>query len=82
MDFFYLFQWSGLTEELPPNVQILTLQEWDDGQLLLRLEHLYQPKEDEQFSQNVTIELDVRLQSFKLITHLVSSQPRRSELLL
>ena len=54
-----------LSEALPPNVQILTLQEWDVGQLLLRLEHLYQPKEDEQLSQNVTIELDVRLQSFK-----------------
>ena len=68
---FYLFQWSGLTKALPPNLQILTLQEWDDGKLLLRLEHLYQPKEDEQLSQDVTIELDVRIQSFKLNAYII-----------
>lgn len=52
-------QWSGLVADLPENLQIITLQEWDNGSLLLRLEHLYQPGEDAQLSSNVTVNLAV-----------------------
>lgn len=45
--------------DLPENVQIVTLQQWDAGTLLLRLEHLFQPLEDAKLSQNVTIDLSV-----------------------
>lgn len=52
--------WSGVSAGLPANVQIATLQQWEPGCLLLRLEHLYQPDEHPLLSRNVSIDLSVR----------------------
>ncbi|KAI9114327.1 hypothetical protein K1719_014555 [Acacia pycnantha] len=43
--------------ELPDNVAILTLEELDDGQVLLRLAHLYEVDEDKDLSVKATVEL-------------------------
>ncbi|KAH9288550.1 hypothetical protein KI387_032667, partial [Taxus chinensis] len=43
--------------ELPPNVAIITLQELDDQQTLLRLAHLYEARESGKFSKPARIDL-------------------------
>ncbi|KAL5706468.1 alpha-mannosidase [Ranunculus cassubicifolius] len=42
---------------LPPNVALITLQELDDGDVLLRLAHLYEAGEDSQLSYLAKVEL-------------------------
>ncbi|PIA57353.1 hypothetical protein AQUCO_00600231v1 [Aquilegia coerulea] len=42
---------------LPPNVALITLQELDDGNVLLRLAHLYEAGEDADFSSIAKVEL-------------------------
>ncbi|XP_043698627.1 alpha-mannosidase isoform X1 [Telopea speciosissima] len=42
---------------LPPNVALITLQELDDGTVLLRLAHLYEAGEDPVYSQMAKVEL-------------------------
>ncbi|KAF5762439.1 putative alpha-mannosidase [Helianthus annuus] len=42
---------------LPPNVALITLQELEDGSVLLRLAHLYEAGEDVDFSTLVKVEL-------------------------
>lgn len=50
---------SVLGKKLPPNVQILTYEPWKNGQILLRLEHLFEVGEAGQLSQPVEINLTV-----------------------
>ncbi|RZC32449.1 lysosomal alpha-mannosidase [Asbolus verrucosus] len=52
-----ILEFSSLKVPLPDNVQILTLEPWDDGTLLLRLEHLLEKGEDENLSKEVTVDL-------------------------
>ncbi|KAI4327749.1 hypothetical protein L6164_020175 [Bauhinia variegata] len=42
---------------LPPNVALITLEELDSGAVLLRLAHVYEPKEDTQYSTLAKVEL-------------------------
>ncbi|PIA57396.1 hypothetical protein AQUCO_00600257v1 [Aquilegia coerulea] len=42
---------------LPPNVALMTLQELEDGNVLLRLAHLYEAGEDAEFSALAKVEL-------------------------
>ncbi|GMH06556.1 hypothetical protein Nepgr_008396 [Nepenthes gracilis] len=42
---------------LPPNVVLITLQELEDGRILIRLAHLYEADEDLEYSTMATIEL-------------------------
>ncbi|GAB2227351.1 hypothetical protein Droror1_Dr00009169 [Drosera rotundifolia] len=42
---------------LPPNVALITLQELDDGSVLLRLAHLYEAGEDADYSSLAVVEL-------------------------
>ncbi|CAN1295896.1 Probable alpha-mannosidase At5g13980 [Linum perenne] len=50
---------SGLAASytLPDNVAVVTLQELDDGKVLLRLAHLYEVGEDKDLSVKTTVEL-------------------------
>ncbi|XP_054805405.1 probable alpha-mannosidase At5g13980 isoform X2 [Prosopis cineraria] len=50
---------SGLDSsyEIPDNVAILTLEELDDGQVILRLAHLYEIDEDKNLSVKASVEL-------------------------
>jgi alpha-mannosidase len=43
---------------LPPNVAVITLQEVDDGSVLLRLAHLYEAGEDPEYSTLTKVELN------------------------
>ena len=52
-------QFSGLRSDVPDNVNILTLEPWDDGTVLLRLEHTLEKGEDENLSQEVTVDVSV-----------------------
>ncbi|KAL9679438.1 hypothetical protein QQ045_017300 [Rhodiola kirilowii] len=54
---------------LPLNVAIITLQELDDGSVLLRLAHLYEADEDAEYSKPAIVEL-TKLFAGKKITNL------------
>ena len=41
----------GLNKKLPPNINLLTLQPWDDNRILLRLEHIFEVNEDSKYSR-------------------------------
>lgn len=42
-----------------PNVRILTLEPWKDDTILLRLEHIFEVDEAEQFSQPIEVDIQV-----------------------
>ncbi|XP_053472645.1 lysosomal alpha-mannosidase isoform X1 [Ictalurus furcatus] len=50
-------QFSGLISALPPAVHVLTLSQWDQDSVLLRLEHQYERSESHAHSQPITISL-------------------------
>ncbi|XP_044592334.1 lysosomal alpha-mannosidase isoform X2 [Cotesia glomerata] len=53
----YYMKSSFLKNKLPKNVQILTLEPWKDGTILLRLEHLFEKNEAGALSQSATVNL-------------------------
>jgi len=53
----YRTTWSGLKRALPPNVHLLTLEQWHSGAFLLRLEHFYAKNEDPALSQPASVVL-------------------------
>lgn len=53
----YSRKFQGLSVDLPSNVHLLTLEQWKNNELLLRLEHLYQKQEDSALSKPVTVNL-------------------------
>uniref|UniRef100_A0A8C3JQ21 Alpha-mannosidase n=1 Tax=Calidris pygmaea TaxID=425635 RepID=A0A8C3JQ21_9CHAR len=61
-----LQQFSGLRQELPPNVHLLTLAPWGAGTLLLRLEHQFERGESANSSQPVTIDLLTLFSAFAI----------------
>jgi len=56
---FVVVQWSGLKHALPANVHLLTLEQWDSGTILLRLEHFYARDEDPMLSKPAIVQLKV-----------------------
>jgi len=52
-------QWSGLKRSLPDNVHLLTLEQWEAGTILLRLEHFYAKDDHMLQSQPATVQLKV-----------------------
>lgn len=57
-------QWSGLRTALPPNVNLLSVQSWSNGSLLVRLEHCFHAHEDAALSQRVTVDLKAHIFGF------------------
>ena len=49
-----------MTNPLPANVHLLTLEQWADDEILLRLEHQFERNEDKAYSKPVTVSLKVR----------------------
>jgi lysosomal alpha-mannosidase len=49
--------WSGVKGGLPDNVHLLTLEQWEAGTILLRLEHFYAKDEDQLLSRPATVQL-------------------------
>ncbi|KAG1354131.1 Alpha-mannosidase [Cocos nucifera] len=68
---------------LPPNVALITLQDLDDGTVLLRLAHLYEAGEDVQNSAMVKVELK-KVFAKKMIKELketsISANQEKSEM--
>ncbi|XP_068085422.1 lysosomal alpha-mannosidase-like [Anabrus simplex] len=64
----HTMEFSGMKEALPNNVQILTLEPWKDGTLLLRLEHILEKGEDPQLSKPVTVDLQELFTPFSLLS--------------
>ena len=52
-------QYKGLATELPANVRLLTLQYVTDTEILLRLEHQYEVREDKTLSVPATVNIEV-----------------------
>ncbi|XP_035261901.1 lysosomal alpha-mannosidase [Anguilla anguilla] len=50
-------EFSGLQSALPPAVHLLTVSEWGEDSVLLRLEHQFQAQESAKLSQPVTVDL-------------------------
>ncbi|XP_063974588.1 lysosomal alpha-mannosidase isoform X1 [Diachasmimorpha longicaudata] len=63
----YVMQMKGLRKRLPPNVHILTLEPWKGGQVLLRLEHLYEIGEAGQLSQPVEVNITDLFADFDVV---------------
>ncbi|XP_071733946.1 probable alpha-mannosidase At5g13980 isoform X2 [Rutidosis leptorrhynchoides] len=66
---FQVSKFSGMdpTYSLPDNVALLTLQELEDGKILLRLAHLYETGEDKDLSVMTSVELKKLFATKKII---------------
>ncbi|KAL3066290.1 hypothetical protein OYC64_016277 [Pagothenia borchgrevinki] len=60
-------EFSGLQAALPPAVHLLTLTQWDEDSLLLRLEHQFQRGESKVNSEPVTVNLQKMFSTLKLL---------------
>uniref|UniRef100_A0A6P7FYF0 alpha-mannosidase n=1 Tax=Diabrotica virgifera virgifera TaxID=50390 RepID=A0A6P7FYF0_DIAVI len=61
-------QYSALNEDLPENVNILTLEPWTSGSYLLRFEHILEKNEDPNLSNKSTISIENLLKGINVHT--------------
>ena len=56
-----IFQQSGLSSSsgLPANVKLLSLEQWDNSSVVLRLEHVYEVDDDPVYGKPVNVSLKV-----------------------
>lgn len=59
-----ILQYSALCNQLPENINLLTLKQLDQSTLLMRLEHIYQANEDPVLSQPQEVDLNEILPMF------------------
>ncbi|KAJ3628804.1 hypothetical protein MTP99_013243 [Tenebrio molitor] len=59
-------EFSSLKTPLSDNVHILTLEPWNENTLLLRLEHIMEKDEDENLSQETTVDLSDLFATFTI----------------
>ncbi|XP_060838044.1 lysosomal alpha-mannosidase-like isoform X2 [Rhopalosiphum padi] len=59
-------QYSGLKRPLPNNVQLLTLEPWKDGSVLLRFEHIFEYNEDKNLSTPVVLDVQDLFTKFRI----------------
>ncbi|KAJ3614411.1 hypothetical protein NHX12_017985 [Muraenolepis orangiensis] len=62
-----LLEFSGLQAALPPAVHLLTLSQWDQDSLLVRLEHQFQTRESKKHSVPVTVNLQKLFSTLKVV---------------
>lgn len=55
--------------ELPPNVQIATLERWRENQILLRLEHIFELNESDNYSKPVTVNIEKLFSHFDVASY-------------
>ncbi|CAF1220295.1 unnamed protein product [Rotaria magnacalcarata] len=67
----YRLTWSALTNVLPLNVHLLTLDQLGPKDYLIRVEHYFEMNEDDTYSHPVTIDLQSILKSIGTITNTV-----------
>jgi lysosomal alpha-mannosidase len=67
----YRLTWSALTDTLPLNVHLLTLDQLGPKDYLVRVEHYFELNEDEEYSHPVTIDLQSIFKSIGTISKTV-----------
>ena len=67
----YRQTWSALTDQLPLNVHLLTLDQTGPKDFLVRVEHYFELFEDNMYSQPVTFDLQPIFQSIGTISNTV-----------
>ena len=63
--------WSALTDTLPLNVHLLTLDQLGSKDYLIRVEHYFELNEDDTYSNSVTIDLQSIFKSIGIISNIV-----------
>lgn len=66
----YRQRWSALSETMPLNVHLLTFDQLNAKEFLVRVEHYFELNEDETYSQPVKVDLQVLFKSLGIITNL------------
>jgi lysosomal alpha-mannosidase len=67
----YRQSWSALSDLMPMNVHLLTFDQLDLKQYLVRVEHYFELNEDEIYSQPVTIDLQTLFKSIGTIAEMI-----------
>jgi lysosomal alpha-mannosidase len=67
----YRQTWSALTNDLPLNVHLLTFDQIDVKQYLIRVEHYFEVNEDDTYSLSVTIDLQKLFEIQGIISDIV-----------
>jgi len=67
----YRLTWSALTDQLPLNVHLLTLDQVDGKNYLVRVEHYFELFEDNTYSQPVTFDLQSIFKAIGTISNTV-----------
>lgn len=57
----------GLREKLPANIHLLSLEQWNDEQVLIRLEHFYEINEDFKYSRETQVNLSNLFATFVIV---------------
>ncbi|CAF1357329.1 unnamed protein product [Adineta ricciae] len=67
----YRQTWSALSDSMPMNVHLLTFDQLNPKQYLVRVEHYFELNEDEIYSKAVTIDIQTLFQSIGTISDMV-----------
>ncbi|CAF3076283.1 unnamed protein product [Rotaria sp. Silwood2] len=67
----YRQTWSALQNDLPLNVHLLTFDQLDTKQYLIRVEHYFELNEDDRYSNSITLDLQKIFQSQGIISGIV-----------
>jgi lysosomal alpha-mannosidase len=67
----YRQTWSALADDLPLNVHLLTLDQLDTKQYLIRVENYFEKNEDDTYSHPVIVDLQTIFQTQGIISDLV-----------
>ncbi|CAF4081263.1 unnamed protein product [Adineta steineri] len=67
----YRQTWSALIDTLPSNIHLLTLDQLNEKQYLIRLEHYFELNEDEKYSYPTKIDLQSIFKSIGLINKIL-----------
>ncbi|XP_037910288.1 lysosomal alpha-mannosidase isoform X2 [Hermetia illucens] len=56
----------GISQSLPQNINLMTLEPWHTNEILLRFEHILEKEDDEQYSKPITFNLKDVLRFLKI----------------
>lgn len=57
----------GMYEKLPVNIHLLSLEQWDNRNVLIRLEHFYEINEDFKYSRETEVKLNDLFSTFIIV---------------
>ena len=64
----YETQWSPMGESLPENIHLLSLENWSQNEVLLRLEHIYESSDNNLLSKAVDLSLEKTFKTFNILS--------------